>query len=122
MIQNGVLRIVCISDTHEFHRKLALPPGDILIHAGDCLPDDRQAEALEDFDDWLGGLPFRHRIVVAGNHDLYFARQPQQARKQLTKAVYLENTGVVIEGLRVWGCPITPVPEHMAFAVKRGAE
>jgi Icc-related predicted phosphoesterase len=121
MIQHGVLRIVCISDTHGFHRKLALPPGDILIHAGDCLPDDRQVEVLEDFNDWLGGLPFKHRIVVAGNHDLFFARQPQQARKRLTRATYLENTGVTIEGLNVWGCPVTPVPDHMAFAVERGA-
>jgi hypothetical protein len=27
--------IVCISDTHELHRELDVPHGDILIHAGD---------------------------------------------------------------------------------------
>ena len=29
------VRIVCISDTHELHRELSLPDGDLLIHAGD---------------------------------------------------------------------------------------
>ena len=29
------MRIVCIADTHELHRELAVPPGDLLIHAGD---------------------------------------------------------------------------------------
>ena len=29
------MRIVCISDTHEFHDELVLPQGDLLIHAGD---------------------------------------------------------------------------------------
>lgn len=39
----------------------------------------------------------------------------------LTKAVYLENSGVTVEGLRFWGCPVTPVPATMAFALERGA-
>ena len=29
------MKIVFISDTHGFHRKLALPEGDMIIHAGD---------------------------------------------------------------------------------------
>jgi len=29
------MRLVVISDTHELHRELAVPPGDLLIHAGD---------------------------------------------------------------------------------------
>ena len=29
----GVVRLVLISDTHMMHRKLEMPPGDILIHA-----------------------------------------------------------------------------------------
>ena len=28
------VRVVCISDTHELHRELILPVGDLLIHAG----------------------------------------------------------------------------------------
>ena len=29
------VRIVCISDTHELHRELSVPDGDLLIHSGD---------------------------------------------------------------------------------------
>jgi len=29
------LRIVCLADTHGFHDRLAVPDGDILVHAGD---------------------------------------------------------------------------------------
>ena len=29
------MKIVCISDTHEKHKQLDLPKGDVLIHAGD---------------------------------------------------------------------------------------
>ena len=85
------------------------------------MPDERQSEALEDFNDWLGSLPYRHRIVVAGNHDLIFAKQRKQVRKQLVHAIYIENTGATIEGLAFGGCPITPVIGSMAFAVEPGA-
>ncbi len=114
------LRIICISDTHGFHRGLDLPPGDILIHAGDLLPDENHSEALVDFNDWLATLPLKHRIVIAGNHDLLFASKPSKARKLLTNAVYLEDSGVTVEGLKLWGCPVTPVVKSMAFAVDRG--
>ena len=34
--RSGMLRVVCISDTHNDVEKLGeLPPGDVLIHAGD---------------------------------------------------------------------------------------
>jgi hypothetical protein len=33
--QHQGVKIVCISDTHGDHRKLEMPEGDILIHAGD---------------------------------------------------------------------------------------
>jgi 3',5'-cyclic AMP phosphodiesterase CpdA len=29
------MKFVCISDTHNQHAELRLPPGDMLIHAGD---------------------------------------------------------------------------------------
>jgi predicted phosphohydrolase len=115
------LRVVCISDTHGFHRQLNLPPGDILINAGDLLPDENQAEALADLNNWLGTLPYKRRVVIAGNHDLLFASNPAQARKKLTNAVYLENSGVELLGIKFWGCPVTPVIQEMAFAVDRGA-
>jgi len=31
----GSLRVVAISDTHCTHQRLRVPPGDVLVHAGD---------------------------------------------------------------------------------------
>lgn len=56
----------CIGDTHGFHRKLVLPAGDILIHFGDFMVDERSTDEIDDFNAWLGSLSFRHRIVIAG--------------------------------------------------------
>lgn len=50
------LRVVCILDTHELHRELAVPPGDLLIHAGDFTFFGRGTRAIVGFNDWLGGL------------------------------------------------------------------
>jgi hypothetical protein len=30
------IRVVCISDTHTKHEQITVPPGDVLIHAGDA--------------------------------------------------------------------------------------
>ncbi|PYT99748.1 MAG: hypothetical protein DMG38_10550 [Acidobacteria bacterium] len=57
------------STTHKLHRDLDLPPGDILIHAGDFLFFGKQSSELRDFNDWLGELPHHFKLVVPGNHN-----------------------------------------------------
>jgi hypothetical protein len=109
------MRIVCISDTHGLHRKLVLPEADILIHAGDFMVHGRSAEEIDDFNEWLGTLPYRHRIVVAGNHDLLLESNPAEARAHLSNAVYLENAGITLDGVSFWGCPVTPGSASMGF-------
>jgi Icc-related predicted phosphoesterase len=111
------LRIVCVGDTHGFHRKLTLPPGDILIHSGDF--DGRSVEEIDDFNAWLGSLPFEHKIVIAGNHDLLFDRDPKLARAHLTEAIYLQDSGVTIEGVKFWGSPVNSVGGDWAFSRER---
>ena len=121
---SGSLRLVCLSDTHGLHRQLAVPEGDILIHAGDLTVFDQPLAAslalLRDVNAWLGELPHRHKVVIAGNHDRVLQGEPKTAHRLLTNAHYLENSGVVLEGLRFWGSPVTPVREGMAFATPRG--
>merc|ERR1711977_505540 len=62
------VQFVLISDTHGHHRKLSLPPGDVLIHAGDFTAYGKAADA-EDFNAWLGEQPHKHKFVVLGNHE-----------------------------------------------------
>lgn len=112
--------IVAISDTHEEHRRLEVPAGDVLIHAGD-ITHRGDLDAIRDFDDWLGGLPHRHKIVIAGNHDWTFQTSAREARAAITNATYLEDGGTVVEGLKVWGSPWQPWFMDWAFNVRRGA-
>lgn len=56
-------RIACISDTHNNTPKL--PPGDVLIHAGD-LTNQGSYDELERTVAWLEKAPFEVKIVVAG--------------------------------------------------------
>jgi predicted phosphohydrolase len=118
-VPTSPLRLVCIGDTHGFHRKLTLPPGDILIHCGDFMVNGSSTEEIDDFNVWLGTLPFRHKLVVAGNHDLLFDQQPELARAHLTQAIYLEDSGVTLEGLKFWGSPVNSVGDGWAFARER---
>ena len=67
-LSEGVVRLVLISDTHMLHRNLELPPGDILIHAGDFSNRGKEEE-IKEFDAWLGELEYKLKVVVPGNHD-----------------------------------------------------
>lgn len=101
------MRIVCISDTHELHRELELPPGDLLIHAGDFTFWGKSRRAIVDFNDWLGTQPHRHKVVVPGNHEYMLEADPSVARL-VTNATLLSNKAVELDGVQIWGSPLTP--------------
>jgi 3',5'-cyclic AMP phosphodiesterase CpdA len=70
------VKIVFISDTHNKHRDVMLPENiDILVHSGDFTLRGREKE-IKDFSAWLGELKIKHKIVIAGNHDLMFEDNP----------------------------------------------
>lgn len=115
------LTIVAISDTHGLHHLLDIPPGDVLIHSGDLSWTGDLSEVAE-FNAFLGTLPHRHKIVVAGNHDLCFEQQPAAARALMTNAIYLEDEAVTIEGLKFYGSPWQPRFLDWAFNLNRGPE
>ena len=68
-------RIVCISDTHNHHAAVKLPAGDVLVHAGDISGLGKPRE-IEAFAAWFAAQPFAHKVVIAGNHDWLFEREP----------------------------------------------
>lgn len=115
------MRIVCVSDTHGWHRDVAVPDGDLLVHAGD-LTRKGELDTLDDLDRWLGALPHRHKVVICGNHDFCFQEQPRAARSRITNAVYLEDTSVTLGGVTVYGSPWQPWFGGWAFNLPRGPE
>ncbi|HKS27846.1 MAG TPA: metallophosphatase domain-containing protein [Pyrinomonadaceae bacterium] len=113
------MKIVCISDTHTFHNEIVIPDGDILIHAGDFTIAGEIWE-IAAFNEWLGTLPHKHKIVIAGNHDWLFQKNPTLARSLITNAIYLEDSMTEIEGLKIYGSPWQPWFMDWAFNLPRG--
>lgn len=114
------MRIVAVADTHLFHDDLAVPDGDVFVHAGDLCRGGDLAE-LRVAATWIAGLPHRHKVVVAGNHDWAFVRDPGAARAMFADTHYLEDTEVVIDGVRFYGSPWQPAFNDWAFNLPRGA-
>lgn len=129
--------ITCISDTHDKHFEITLEKGNILIHAGDATMSGSK-EQLTNFVLWLYEQPFEHKIWVAGNHDwgmeydqdayeswcgrrMRKVKKLSETRKHITKLckelgiTYLNNSGVEVEGLKIWGSPDQPAFYGWAF-------
>jgi Icc-related predicted phosphoesterase len=87
------------------HRELAVSDGDLLIHAGD-FTFFNSISKIRDFNDWLGELPHRHKVVIPGNHDRVFHNDPR-LRSMITNGVLLINDGIRVCGLNIWGSPVT---------------
>ena len=119
MEKRGIIRIICISDTHTYHNKIELPEGDVLIHAGDFSFTGTPGE-LDSFNTWLIKQDFKHKLIIYGNHELsldpnktpYF----QNYRDMITEGKVLFNTLVEIDGIRFWGSPYTPEFCNWAFS------
>lgn len=115
-------KIVCISDTHNLYGQIRVPDGDILIHAGDAT-NGGTIEEIKSFNCWFAGLPHRHKIFVAGNHDWLFETNRRQAESLLDAGiVYLQDSSIEIENLKIYGSPWQPRFFNWAFNLSRGAE
>ncbi|KAG2373286.1 hypothetical protein C9374_012275 [Naegleria lovaniensis] len=107
--EKRVVKFVVISDTHNKHDMLNLPEGDVLIHCGD-MSDDGRVEEIQKFNEWLGKTPYKHRIVICGNHEEEIsALSPSEIQQLLPNATYLHNSSIVIEGgIKIYGTPYVP--------------
>jgi len=112
-----MMRIVCLSDTHDVFRDLRVPDGDLLLHGGDLSRKGRVDELLASAE-WLRGLSHRHKIVIGGNHD--FCLEQQDARELLSGLTYLQDQSVEVGGLRIFGSPWSPAHGVWAFQAERG--
>lgn len=113
------MKCVAISDTHSMYRGLIIPAGDVLLHAGDITGRGKTKE-IHEFNDWLGTLPHKHKIVIAGNHDWCFYYNEQECREILTNAIYLQDESVTIDGVKFYGSPWQPEFCNWAFNLPRG--
>ena len=121
------MKIWHISDTHTYHGLLKVPKDiDMVIHSGDATnPRDPYASEQEmlNFISWFGSLPIKHKVFVAGNHDLCIERNLITKIDFMKNGiVYLENDYAEVEGIKIWGSPFTPTfGQGWAFNKKRSA-
>ena len=134
------IRFVCLSDTHSLHDQIvAVPEGDVLIHAGDITKVGYPSEFYR-FVEWLAELPHKHKIIVAGNHDISFeidyyqknwprfhSRTGKLPLDQLHDDIYdnpaftyLKDSSITIEGIKIYGSPYQPAFFNWAFNLERG--
>jgi Icc-related predicted phosphoesterase len=116
------MKIAIFSDTHTAHWKITVPDADLLIFAGD-MTHCRTDREVADFNAFLGTLPHKHKIVVAGNHDHRLTDDPAKAKALLSQAIYLQDEAVVVQGITVYGAPWNPLFNDYAcdaFALPRG--
>jgi len=79
-----------MSDTHDNHHKINiqdLPKGDIFIHSGDFTKRSAPDE-LARFRQFLTMIPYKYKIVIAGNHDFTLDKiyvGAKQSKGELTK-------------------------------------
>lgn len=112
------MRIVHISDTHMEHDNYEIPDGDILIHSGNfafhTIRKRFQGETeymyqIKEIDNFFSKLPHKYKIFVAGQHDVSLTSvSAQNARvvdSMLKHVIYLEDSFVTIEGIRIYGSP-----------------
>lgn len=113
------MKFVCMADTHELHDYFQVPDGDIYIHAGD-FTNLGTKDAIINFNNYLSRLPHRYKIIIAGNHDLMFEKNPKLAKSLLTKCIYLYDSAIEIKGIKIYGTPYTPWFHNWAFNLRRG--
>lgn len=106
------LKIVAISDTHNQHQKVLVPECDLLIHAGDWTSMGHDQEVIK-FTQWLGRQQqAKNIVVIPGNHELHFEKYLPFGRSffkyHCPNVHLLIEESVEIEGIKIYGSPITP--------------
>jgi len=143
------MKIVTFSDTHNKHRQVKLPECDIAIFAGDATSVGYKHE-VESFLKWYAKQDqCKHKVFIAGNHDrsfdvkFFYRYEDHDLIKQnfekgkpgwlldllekhdvVSGVKYLENSSVILEGIKIWGSPITPsfYRDNWAFNADRNEE
>ena len=118
-------KITFISDTHQKHRQLTkdLIGGDMIIHAGDIMTSGYYETEVKDFCEWFSSLNnYEHKIFIAGNHDRLAENNPNLFKRILDEypnITYLQDSEVVIDGIKIYGSPWQPWFYDWAFNLPR---
>lgn len=123
------MKVVAVSDLHE--NLPVVPECDLLTIAGDisyAFKGDlvaKQKFLVGPFKNWLEGVPAKEIVLVAGNHDQSIERWgfPPDVKLQVPRCHYLQDEGIELLGVKIWGTPWQPYFYDWAFnAPERNGE
>lgn len=104
---------------------------DLLIFGGDCSGRGSEGD-VDNFMNWFDLQPAKEKVMIAGNHDYFFdvpflETKPRPSWKnhpqidldemlaKYPNIHYLDDSGVELFGLKIWGSPIQPWFHDWAF-------
>jgi Icc-related predicted phosphoesterase len=92
-----------------------LPEADVIIHCGDFTSVGHSHEIVN-FMKWYSNLPYKHKIIIAGNHDWLFETHRILALEKVPKnVIYLEDSEIIIDGIKFYGTPVQKPFNNWAF-------
>lgn len=118
------MKLVIVSDTHNYLEDVEIPTGDVFIHCGDALSSGHGWEFTK-FAKLLGSLArrFEYILYTPGNHDKIVQTDPEWCKNVLSEnadniklllheSFTVEYTG---EKLKFFGSPWTPEFFYWSF-------
>ena len=82
------MKIVSISDTHSKHNELEIPECDLFIHGGDFTYFSNGGESeIIDFLTWFSLQPAKHKVFIAGNHEVLWESKEQYFKNKIPEGV-----------------------------------
>lgn len=119
------MKLTLISDSHSKHNQITkdLIGGDILIHAGDAMNSGYIEQELISFCEWFDNIKgYETKIFIAGNHCRLFEDNPKRALEIVNSydsIIYLQDSEVIIDGVKIYGSPWQPEFYDWAFNLPR---
>lgn len=99
--------------------------GDVLIHSGDISSMGYKHEVIQ-FLKWFDSIPsYTHKVFIAGNHDWIFEKDPNKVKdvlKNFPNITYLQDSHILIDGVKIYGSPWQPEFFDWAFNLPRNGE
>lgn len=118
-------KITFISDTHQKHGLVTndLIGGDIIIHAGDIMTSGYYETEVINFCEWFSKLDnYEYKVFIGGNHDRLAEDNPNLFKRIVSEypnIIYLQDSEVVIDGIKIYGTPWQPEFYNWAFNLPR---
>ena len=116
------MKIVCMSDIHGQYPKFKfkIPDGDVFIFTGDISHNSLEDLNIKMFNKFLNTLPHKHKIIICGNHDFIFEKYDGNELLIGEGIHYLQDSEIVIDGVKFYGSPWQPWFYGWAFNLMRG--